>query len=158
MSVRLPWNPAAISFSLSHSGELAVIAMSSLARLGVDIEQLRVIDDAGAIAQSHFASAEKVALAAVAPAEQNRAFLTCWTRKEAFVKALGRGLSIDLAGFEVNISREHPAFVRIADAVLAAHAWSIIHLEPAVDYVGAAVTDAAVLERRFLHLDLATAS
>ncbi len=145
----------AMSFNLTHSGELAVVAVSSPARLGVDVEEFRVIDDAGAIALSFFAEAEVAALAAVAPTDRDRAFLTCWTRKEAFIKALGGGLSIDLASFEVSLSRERPAFLRIADAALAAQAWSMIHLEPAAGYVGAVVTDAMVSETRLLHLDLA---
>jgi 4'-phosphopantetheinyl transferase len=148
----------AISFNLSHSGELALVAVSTPARLGVDVEQLRPIDDAGTIARSFFAAAEEAALAAVPPADRDRAFLTCWTRKEAFIKALGGGLSIDLASFEVSFSRDHPAFLRIADAALAAQSWRMIHLEPAAGYVGAAVTDAGVSEIRLLHLDLAAAS
>jgi 4'-phosphopantetheinyl transferase len=143
----------AISFNLSHSGELALLGVSSPGRLGVDVEQIRVMEDAMAIARSFFAPAEEAALAAVPLADRDRTFMTCWTRKEAFIKALGGGLSIDLKSFEVSIDREHPAFLRIDDSRWSAQAWSMVHLEPADGYIGALVTDAAVNEIRLMRFD-----
>jgi 4'-phosphopantetheinyl transferase len=143
-----------ISFNLSHSSDLAIVGVSMPAQLGVDIEQLRLIDGAGAIARCFFAPAENAALAMVPLAERAAAFLTCWTRKEAFVKALGGGLSRGFADFEVNMSRSRPA-LRVTERAWSTQTWSMFHLEPADNYVGAAVTDSTVSELRLLHLDLA---
>ena len=141
------------SFNLSHSGELAVIAISSPAQLGVDIEQLRPVGDAHEIARSYFTSAEEAALAAITQENTSKAFLTCWTRKEAFVKALGGGLSIDLKCFDVSLATEHPALLRIEDAAESASNWSMVHLEPVQGYVGAAATDGPLRETSFRYLD-----
>jgi 4'-phosphopantetheinyl transferase len=147
---------AEIAFNLSHSAELAVVAVAAPTRLGVDIEHLREVTDAAAIAHSFFSEAEGAALADTTPAERDRAFLTCWTRKEAFVKALGGGLSVDLTGFAVNLSRERPAFLTIEDPALATVPWSIIHIEPDAGYLGAAVVEGAACTATFACLDLGT--
>jgi 4'-phosphopantetheinyl transferase len=147
---------AKIAFNLSHSAELAVVAVASPVRLGVDVEQLREVTDATAIAHSFFSTAEAAALAAVAPTDLDRAFLTCWTRKEAFVKALGGGLSVDLSGFAVNLSRERPAFLTMEDPAMATIPWSIIHLEPEVGYLGATVIQSATCSATFRCLDLSS--
>ncbi len=80
-------------FSVSHSGELALIAICNGSPVGVDIEQLRPISDALEIAERFFAPREWRQLRAAQADEQDRAFLTLWTRKEAALKALGLGLS-----------------------------------------------------------------
>jgi 4'-phosphopantetheinyl transferase len=144
---------SAISFNLSHSGELALLAISSTCRLGVDIEQIRPMEDAMAIARSFFAPAEQAALTARPLAERDRTFMTCWTRKEAFIKALGGGLSIDLKSFEVSIDRDRPAFLRINDSRWSAQTWNMVHLEPADGYIGAVVADAAVNQISSMHFD-----
>jgi 4'-phosphopantetheinyl transferase len=142
-----------ISFNLSHSGELTVIAISSPAQLGVDIERLRPIRDAREIARFYFTPGEEAALAAVPQEHMNKAFMTVWTRKEAFVKALGGGLSIDLQRFEVSIATEHPALLRARDSTVSTSSWSLVHLEPAHGYVGAVATDGPVRDINFRHLD-----
>jgi 4'-phosphopantetheinyl transferase len=111
------------------------------------------MEDAMAIARSFFAPAEQAALAARPLAERDRTFMTCWTRKEAFIKALGGGLSIDLKSFEVSIDRERPAFLRIDDSRWSAQAWNMIHLEPADGYIGAVVADAGVNQISAMHFD-----
>lgn len=130
-----------ITFNLTHSEEVAVVAIAATNRIGVDIEHLREIIDATAIARLFFSSIEETMLTAIPPAERSRAFLTCWTRKEAFVKALGGGLSVDLAGFAVNLSHELPGFSALSEPYLASIPWSIIHIEPETHYLGATVID-----------------
>jgi 4'-phosphopantetheinyl transferase len=143
-----------IAFNLSHSADLALVAVASSVRLGVDVEQLREITDATEIARSYFSTAEYAALAAVAPADRSRAFLTCWTRKEAFVKALGGGLSVDFAGFAVSLSREQSAFLSMNGLALDVARWSIIHLEPVDGYIGAAAIESPTSRAKFRHLDI----
>ena len=91
-----------LHFNLSHAGSLALIAVSATRRLGVDLEPLRAIPDALELA-TQFHPAELAALRASHPSP--RAFFECWTRKEAFVKATGQGLSTPLDSFEVTF---HP--------------------------------------------------
>jgi len=144
-----------IAFNLSHSEEIAVVAIAATDRIGVDIERLREVADATAIARLFFSTIEESMLSAVAQAERSRAFLTCWTRKEAFVKALGGGLSVDLASFAVNLSRELPGFSVFREPDLASIPWSIIHIEPETHYLGATVIDRAPEAVRCNRLDLA---
>src|SRR5262249_36696096 len=141
---------SAISFNMSHSGELAIIGISNF-RLGVDIEQLRHIDHSATIAQSFFSPAEVAALAPAPAANADEDFLICWTRKEAFLKAVGGGLSIGLDRFEVSVSRDRPAILRIDDAALSARPWTMIHLEPADHYLGATVIEGKVQRVQSLH-------
>lgn len=90
-------------FSLSHSGDVAVVAIGNRGELGVDVEQLRPVPDAMAMAAEHFTDNEMISLAALPPSERAEAFLTCWTRKEACLKALGQGLLLAPRDLEVGI-------------------------------------------------------
>ena len=85
-----------LSFNLSHSEERALLAVSHVAALGVDIERLRPMDDMEAIARRFFSPPEHAALMALAPGERVAGFFRCWTRKEAYLKAVGEGLAIPL--------------------------------------------------------------
>jgi 4'-phosphopantetheinyl transferase len=95
-----------LHFNLSHSQSLALIAVCEQAEVGVDVELLRPMPDAEALAETYFSAAERHALAALPPEARERAFLCCWTRKEACLKATGMGLSVDTRSFEVGISPE----------------------------------------------------
>ena len=88
-------------FNLSHRGELAVYAFSRSGEVGVDLEAVHPIDEADAIAAHVFSRREHEAYRAAAPSERPLAFFRCWTRKEAFVKALGGGVSMPLAEVDV---------------------------------------------------------
>lgn len=104
---------ACLAWNLSHSGELALVGVVAESRtpdpagtleLGVDIECLRPLSDAPALAARHFTPAECAALAAQPAGEaRDRAFLACWTRKEACLKAVGAGLAIDTRSFECGL-------------------------------------------------------
>jgi 4'-phosphopantetheinyl transferase len=95
--------PAGVRFNLSHSQSVALIAIGDDTDIGVDLEVLRSMPDAQTLAQTYFTYAERMALDALTPAERDRAFLSCWTRKEACLKATGMGLSVDTRSFEVGI-------------------------------------------------------
>ena len=100
--------PSRLHFNLSHSRAVGVVAISEEAELGVDIEQVRPMNDAAVMAAAYFTAAEQAALAACGAdfcdAARDRAFFNCWTRKEACLKALGIGLYLATGGFEVGIS------------------------------------------------------
>jgi 4'-phosphopantetheinyl transferase len=92
---------AEIHFNVSHSRGIALYALARRRRLGVDVEWLRPDIDCATLATRFFAPAEAARLAALGPAERLAGFFAYWTCKEAFVKALGGGLSIPLDEFEV---------------------------------------------------------
>jgi 4'-phosphopantetheinyl transferase len=98
-----PW------FNVSHSGPVALYALSTGGELGIDVE----LDDADfaqeRIAERFFSPAEVKVLRSLPESAQPRAFLTCWTRKEAFIKARGDGLSLPLDSFDVSLDPESPA-------------------------------------------------
>jgi 4'-phosphopantetheinyl transferase len=124
-------------FNLSHSGDIVVIAITAGRDLGVDVEAIRPISDADAIARRHFAPAERARLATAAARDRDQAFLRLWTRKEAYVKAVGGGLSIPLDSFDVSAP---DSCVRSGGTE-----WSLIDLPLPDGYVGAvAIRDGAV--------------
>jgi 4'-phosphopantetheinyl transferase len=112
-----PGLPAtALRFNLSHSGGRALLAVTRGRELGVDIERIRPEIDCLGIARRVFSEAEQRALRAVPEPLRRRAFFAAWTRKEAYVKARGGGLSIPLRDFDVSLAPgEPPALLRAPD-------------------------------------------
>lgn len=95
-------NRRALEFNVSHSGSVALIAVGSEQRIGVDIEKIRLDVDAGALAERFFSVRERAGLRALPDHLRVAGFFACWTRKEAFLKATGDGLSFPLADFSVS--------------------------------------------------------
>ncbi len=104
-----PYLAGGPSFNLSHSGTVVLYAFAAAGELGIDVE----LDDAGfsseRIAERFFSPSEVSVLRALPADAQPRAFLACWTRKEAFIKARGDGLSLALDSFDVTLSPDAPA-------------------------------------------------
>lgn len=88
-------------FNVSHCDDVALFAFSKESEIGVDLEAIRPIRDADAIAAQFFSPRENQAYAALAPHDKPLGFLHCWTRKEALVKGIGEGLSLPLERFDV---------------------------------------------------------
>jgi 4'-phosphopantetheinyl transferase len=130
---------SALHFNVAHSHELAVYAFALNQAVGIDVEYaLRHVSDADQVAQRFFAANEYQTYQALADDEKRPAFFRCWTRKEAYIKAIGTGLSHALDRFEVTLAPDRPpAFLSIDGDPLAAQHWSLIQLEPAADYIGA---------------------
>jgi 4'-phosphopantetheinyl transferase len=107
---RLTDHPS-VHFSLSHSGDRAVLAVSERHEMGIDIERVRPLDHLD-LARRYFHPNEVSAIEAVkAPDEQLLAFFRIWTLKESVVKAVGKGLSIPLDTFEVSIATSLPSMI-----------------------------------------------
>ena len=102
-------NNSEITFNVSHSGGIALFAFNRKRELGVDVEQIRGDSDLDAIARRFFSAHEQRQLAALPAAEKVEAFFRCWTRKEAYIKATGDGLSLPLSQFDVSISNGAPS-------------------------------------------------
>lgn len=114
------------SFNLSHSGPVALYAFAAAGELGIDVE----LDDADLsrehIAERFFSPAEVSVLRSLPAEAQPRAFLTCWTRKEAFIKARGDGLSLPLDSFDVTLAPNVPsALLRTAWCAEEPAEWAI---------------------------------
>ena len=91
-----------LCFNLSHSGDVGLIGWSRGREIGVDVEVWRALRDTAALVRRFFSPVEIASWEALEPAARHAAFFNLWTRKEAYVKALGRGLSLPLASFDVS--------------------------------------------------------
>ncbi|MGD0988212.1 MAG: 4'-phosphopantetheinyl transferase superfamily protein [Candidatus Sulfotelmatobacter sp.] len=92
-----------ITFNLSHSGGIALYAFARRLELGVDVEKIGRDFDVEGIARRFFSAHEQEQLAELPAAERDEAFFRCWTRKEAYIKATGDGLSLPLSQFDVSL-------------------------------------------------------
>jgi len=111
-----PWLQGGPEFNLAHCENAAVLALGDKRRVGVDIERLRPAPDEDKdddlVAEQFFAPGERARLRRLPETERPAAFLRCWTRKEALLKALGGGLSLPLDAFEVSFGAgEQPALL-----------------------------------------------
>jgi 4'-phosphopantetheinyl transferase len=127
-----------LSFSLSHSEDCALYAFARRADIGIDVEYRRADLASEEIAQRFFAPEEIAALRAVPQAMRTEAFFRCWTRKEAFVKAVGKGLSLPLDQFAVSLTPDMPArLVWVRGVADAAAEWSLTELPMPHGYTAA---------------------
>jgi len=127
-----------LSFNLSHAGDIALYAVTRGRRVGVDVEQV-VRNVAGSTVPEHtFSPHEVTTLRALPLDEQTAAFFRCWTRKEAYVKALGAGFSLDLTSFDVSLAPgEPPALLATRPDPTEAARWSLHDVEVGPGYVAA---------------------
>ena len=99
--------PAPVSFNVSHSGRHGLIALAERGRIGVDVEERRSRPDPDGPIRTVFCAAEQAELAAARGVHKVDLFFMLWTMKEALIKALGTGLSLDTSGFEIPPSLRH---------------------------------------------------
>jgi 4'-phosphopantetheinyl transferase len=118
-------------FNISHSGELVLVALARGCTIGIDVERMRKDMAQAEIAERFFSPRECAALAGLAPEMQCEAFFACWTRKEAYLKARGDGLSLPLDQFDVAfIPGDVPRLVETRHDPAEAHRWTIRALDP----------------------------
>lgn len=118
-----------LHFNLSHSQEFALYAFAWGREMGIDLEFKREMPDLMEIAQRFFSPSEYGVLASLAAGEQADAFFRCWTRKEAYLKASGEGLSRPLDAFDVPLAPgEPPKLLRVADSPDEIHRWTMHEL------------------------------
>ena len=127
-----------IRFNTAHSGDLLLVAVGRAPSLGVDVERIRPIVRWERVAGRAFSGGEITRIKSIPRESRDEAFVTCWTRKEACVKAIGEGVWSAFGRFEVSVEPGEPAVVMSVDGEAAAGAdWSLVHLEPAPGFVGA---------------------
>lgn len=127
-----------LQFNLAHSGELALYAFAWGRQVGVDLERLERDVAYGEIAQRYFSPRERGVLQSLPVHERGVAFFGCWTRKEAYLKARGDGLSVPLDQFEVTMLPGEPT--RLLHAAFdpdEVARWSLRELRPGRGYVAA---------------------
>lgn len=129
-------------FSVSHCDEVAVYAFSQGREVGIDIEAIREVGDADAIVSHFFSRREQEAYLALDPGEKMLGFFNCWTRKEAFLKALGHGLSDPLDCFDVSLAPGEPAkILRVKNTPGCDSGWRMDSFCPLPGFVAAVVTE-----------------
>ena len=126
-----------LTFNLAHSGELALYAFTLGREVGIDIEVIDPKFASETIAQQFFSPKEVAALLKFPINERPHAFFDCWTRKEAFIKAQGMGLSLPLNQFEVSLEHDQPALLHTAWDAAEAARWSLINIDAAPGYAAA---------------------
>jgi 4'-phosphopantetheinyl transferase len=125
-----------LRFNLSHAHGIALIAITKNRNIGIDIESIRADFPWQQIAESFFSPLENAVLQSLPVDIQHHAFFTCWTRKEAYIKAVGKGLSIPLDRFDVTVAPgEAAALLNFPENPQEVSRWSLIELIPASDMV-----------------------
>lgn len=136
-------SPAQLNFNLAHSGRLAVFAFTEIGEIGVDLEEVRPEFTGDEIARRFFSASEVACLDQLSADARVWAFFNCWTRKEAFIKAKGVGLSLALDQFDVALlATDEPAVLRTGWDESEAERWGLRALELGPDYVGAVAVEA----------------
>jgi 4'-phosphopantetheinyl transferase len=147
-----------IRFNVAHSNMIVLIGLSEGREIGVDIEHVRGIPDGEELARRFFCPSEYRELLTVERSHRIKAFFDCWTRKEAFVKALGDGLSYPLDRFQVTLRPEDPPrFVNIDGIPGSSTEWSLRDISPREDYAAAVAIEKLDHSMRVLKFDDASA-
>jgi 4'-phosphopantetheinyl transferase len=138
---------SSLKFNLSHSRGVGLVAVSETQELGVDVEYIRADFASEEIARRFFSPHEVAAFNALSSELRVAAFFRCWTRKEAYIKAIGRGLSQPLDGFDVTLAPEAPPALLRADEDDASR-WSLSDIDVGSDYAAALVVEGQISNLR----------
>ncbi len=147
-------NPLSIEFNVSHSGKILLFAFSREFRIGIDVELVRKNFDEMEIARNFFSPNEILELTSLPVAIRKKGFYNCWTRKEAYIKGRGKGLSIPLDSFDVSLAPGKSAVLNRSEAELEGwDIWQLLDLKLDRDYVGAAAFEGRNRRIMFLEWD-----
>jgi len=145
-----------LRFNVAHSGEFALYAFALGRDIGVDIELINPEFASEEIAKQFFSANEVTALLEFPASERPHAFFDCWTRKEAFIKAQGMGLSLPLDQFEVSLKHDEPALLRTNWDLTEAPRWSLMNIAVATEYAAALAVPAGAYCLKHFHIDEAS--
>lgn len=139
-----------LDFNLSHSGDYALVAVTREYKVGVDVEIIRSDMEHEKLAKRFFSPNEVAELTTLPSDQIIRGFFNCWSRKEAYIKAQGLGLSLPLASFDVSLTPNEPATLRATRPNPdEAARWTLISLDVGCAYVGALAVEGQELSFRF---------
>ena len=151
-----PTNQPPLYFNLSHTRGrsnahgLAICAFTHICEIGIDIEYMRTNIEYEQIAESVFSQRERVALSQLTGTDKAQGFFNAWTRKEAYIKARGLGLSLPLDLFDVSLQPDEPAtLLETREPDQNASAWSMYDLAVPSDYKAAFAISAHNASLRF---------
>jgi len=132
-----------LQFNVAHSGDLVLLGFTRGHLIGVDVERLRPDFATTEIANRFFAPDEAAIVAALPEPDRAQGFFNCWSRKEAYIKARGLGLSLPLSSFSVVFTcGEPPALLRVDNDPTAPQRWTILDLPTCEAYAAAAAFEA----------------
>ncbi len=142
-----------VRFNVSHSGDRAVLAVTSAREVGVDIEQIRGNVECEQLAERFFSPGERQWIRELTEDQKLIAFFRLWACKEAFLKAHGAGLSRSLSSFEVRLGSTPGQLLRVRGDAEEEKRWSLIELEAFAGYASAAVVDGRIETARVFRLE-----
>ena len=141
-----------LRFNMSHSHGIALYALTEGRDVGVDVEYMRADFTGDDIARRFFSPFEVQSLCGLPDANRVESFFRCWTRKEAYIKATGRGLSQPLDGFDVTLAPgETAALLRTDEG--SHERWSMANVEVGPGYAGAVAVEGPITTIRFWNAD-----
>jgi 4'-phosphopantetheinyl transferase len=133
-----------LQLNLSNSDEIALVGFVRGVEIGVDIEFLKPMPDCEPIAERFFSASERDVLRTLPADRKEEAFFNCWTRKEAYLKAVGTGLAAPLDSFDVTLAPgEPPRMLTLEGNAERAARWYFQHFRPAEQYIGALAIEGA---------------
>jgi 4'-phosphopantetheinyl transferase len=147
---------ARICFNLSHSVDMALVAVTYRREVGIDVEKVRQGVEVEQIARNFFSAREVEFLLEQTPIARPRAFFECWTRKEAYIKARGEGLSYPLDQFTISVGSDEFETLEVQNDPAESYRWRVCPLSLGSDYAGALVVLGHDWKLRMLELQLAS--
>lgn len=127
-----------LQFNLSNSDEMALVGFVRGVEIGVDIEFLKPMPDCEEISERFFSLSEREVLRKLSREIKEEGFFNCWTRKEAYLKAVGEGLAAPLDSFDVTLAPgDPPRMLTLEGDAARAARWTFRHFRPADRYIGA---------------------
>jgi 4'-phosphopantetheinyl transferase len=133
-----PHDAADLRFNVSNSDDGLLIAIAVGRELGVDLEAVHPVDDRDAVARRFFSAPENQVYDTIPDDARDLAFFTCWTRKEAYIKAIGEGLTMPLDCFDVTLRPGEPAhLLRTRGTPDEALRWTLRELDPGPGWLAA---------------------
>ena len=134
--------PESVRFNVSNCEAMGLFAFVRGREVGVDVEELRPMPDGVSIAERFFSGPENEVFRAVPPELRDQAFFNCWTRKEAYIKAVGEGLSMPLDRFDVAFAPgQAAALLATRPDPAQAERWTLRELEPGPGWIGALMVE-----------------
>jgi 4'-phosphopantetheinyl transferase len=131
-----------LRFNMSHSHEVGLVAVTREAAVGIDVEHIRADFASEDIATRFFSRLEVETFSSLPKEERVAAFFRCWARKEAYIKAIGKGLSQPLDGFDVTLAPSDPAaLLRVGEEDTSN--WSLSDIDVGTDYASALAVEGA---------------
>jgi 4'-phosphopantetheinyl transferase len=125
-------------FNQADSNGIALYAFTRLNEIGIDIEHMREVPDMDAFVSRTFSEAEQSAYFSLPLKDRKEAFFNCWTRKEAFIKAIGEGLYFPMDQFDVTLKPTEPArLLRVAERPETTSSWFMMGFSPLPGYKAA---------------------